>query len=195
MDCIKTNVVTGTLWSEGWNKKKGAALGNFDRTGELRNLIIVDISGSIPIGISSTMLTLIDTLRSQVHADLIITGSKSRFYPYEGELPSPQEIRNTIDRGNEAKEFYAILRDHIAGHHYGHVISFGDNDCPAHHVYYLDSKMQEEPFMAGTIVEHVHHYHVHSHCHDTGYALWTNNLASKPLKSHDNSWCSVIKSD
>lgn len=192
MDCIKTNIVAGTLWNEGWNKKKGAAVGNFDRTGELRNLIIVDISGSIPIGISSTMLTLIDTLRSQVHADLIITGSKSRFYPYEGELPNPQEIRNTIFRNNEAKEFYAILRDHIAGHHYGHVISFGDDDCPANHVRFLSKEEGQKPFMAGTIVEHVHHYHVHSCDRDTGYALWTNELANEPLKSYDTSWCSVI---
>lgn len=196
MDCIKTNVVAGTLWSEGWNKKKGAALGNYDRTGQLRNLIIVDISGSIPIGISSTMLMLVDTLRSQVHADLIITGSKSRYYPYEGELPTPQEIRNTIARGNEAKEFLAILRDHIVGHHWGHVISFGDNDCPANwvgHDFRMGTSFKDvNPQMAGTTVEHVHHYHVERWGKKTGYALWCHDLAKKPDVSFDTSWCNVI---
>lgn len=200
MDCIKTNVVAGTMWSEGWNKKKAAPLGNFDRTGELRNLIIVDISASIPIGISSTMLTLIDTLRTQVHADLIVTGGKSRYYPYEKELPTPQEIRNTIPRSNEAYEFCAILRDHVAGHHYGHVISFGDNDCPANWLETdvrrgkkdeLGCEFVEVPMLQSTIVEEVHHYHV-SQLRDTGYALWTNDLPHKPKVEHDCKWCRVI---
>ena len=201
LDCIKTNMVAGTMWSEGYNKKKAATVGNYDRSGELRNLIIVDISGSIPIGISSTMITLVDTLRSQVHADLIITGSCSRYYPYEEELPDPQTIRDTIGRSNEAMEFCAILLDHIVGRHWGHVISFGDNDNPGNWIDY-DSRHYglavEIPSLASTEVEHVHHYHTgcgvrFHHEAETGYALWTNELSKKPVKSFYTNWCNVIE--
>lgn len=188
MDCIKSNVVAGTLWSEGYNKKRNATVGNFDRSKQLKNLIIVDVSASIPVGISATMLTLVDTLRTQVQADLIITGGQSRFYPYENELPSPQEIRNTIPRSNEGQQFYAILRDHIAGNHYGHVISFGDDDNPG---WYINQTCN----LGGTIVEHVHHYHTYRNNRSTGYALWCEELSNKPIVSYDTSWCNVIRKD
>lgn len=196
MDCIKTNVVAGTLWSEGYNKKRGATVGNFDRAGQLRNLIIVDISASIPVGISATMLTLVDTLRTQVQADLIITGGRSRFYAYEDELPSPQTIRNTIPRSNEAIEFCAIIRDHVAGNHYGHVISFGDWDCPANlirwHHSHGDTDDLEFPSLSGTIVEEVHHYHT-SKKQATGYARWCHELSREPVAHYDTSWCNIIE--
>lgn len=191
MDCIKTNMVSGTMWSEGYNKKRGATIGNYDRSGQLRNLIIVDVSASIPVGISATMLTLVDTLRTQVHADLIITGGKSRFYAYEDELPDPQVIRNTIPRSNEGVEFAGILKDHILGNHYGHVISFGDNDNPAIALKYERGQHEKMPGMAGTKVEHVHHYHTNLRT-QTGYAAWCHQLQMKPMVSYDTSWCKVI---
>lgn len=186
LDCIKTNSVAPTIWSEGWNKKKAASIGNFDRASELPNLIILDVSHSIPVGISATMLMLIDTLRTQVHADVIITGSKSRFYKYGTELPTPQAIRNTIQRCNESAEFMAILRDHIAGKHYNHVISFGDNDSPS------NCGVDAYPPLGGTIVEEVHHYH--TWCKDTitGYAVWCHELQTKPKAHYDTSWCCLI---
>lgn len=194
MDCIKRNVVAGTIWSEGYNKKKGACVGNYDRTGQLKNLIIVDISCSIPIGIAATMLCLVDTLRTQVCADLIITGGKSRFYPYGCDLPTAQEIRNTIPRAQECVEFYAILKKHIAGNHYGHVISFGDNDSPARVARWEhedDEYAKSNEILANTIVEEVHNYHTRSRDR-TGYVEWCFRLAKKPLEHFDCSWCHVI---
>lgn len=200
MDCIKKNVIAGTLWSDGYNKKKGACVGNYDRAGQLKNLIIVDISHSIPIGIAATMLCLIDTLRTQVCADLIITGGKSRFYPYGSDLPTAQGIRNTIPRSQECVEFYAILKKHIRGNHYGHVISFGDDDCPARIARWkftteeADNFLKDNEFLEGTVVEEVHNYHTFKRGR-TGYVEWCFHLAKTPKESFDNTWCHFISKE
>ena len=198
MDCIKLNVGRGIYWREGYNKRLGLAVGRFDAAPQLPNLVILDISASIPRGISATMISLIDTLRTQLSADLIITSNISRFYPMGTELPSPQQIRDRFGYNNESRDFFKILNDRIRGRHYGHVISFGDNDTPNYDMFKHNPSLSLE----GTIVEHVHHYHtgVTWWQHDpddklnrTGYAKWCHHLARQPLEDHDTSWCEVIR--
>lgn len=193
LDCVKTNIGSGLYWREGYNKRLGLPVGRFDSSGQLPNLIILDVSGSIPRGISATMIALIDTLRTQLSADLIITGSVSRFFPMGAELPDPQTIRNSFGFGNEAKDFYKILESRIRGRHYGHVFSFGDNDSPAS----FSDFGTKRPELSGTVVEHVHHYHTgtywHGICSDkTGYAKWCHELCKEPKEEYDISWCNVI---
>jgi len=191
LDCIKINIGSGMRWREGYNKRLGIPVGRFDTARQLPNLIILDVSGSIPRGISATMISLIDTLRTQLSADLIITSNHSRFYTMGDELPDPQRIRDIFGYGNEAKEFFGILTRNIRGRRYGHVFSFGDNDTPS---YYCS----DMPSLEGTVVQHVHHYHTGtSYWGDssgkTGYAKWCHMLASQPLEEYDTSWCKVIE--
>jgi hypothetical protein len=196
LDCVRINVGSGLHWREGYNKRLGLAVGRFNASGQLPNLVILDVSGSIPRGISATMIALIDTLRTQLSADLIITGSNSRFYPMGSELPSPQEIRNQFGYGNESYDFFSILTKNIRGKHYGHVFSFGDNDTPD----YQHFKYAKQYSLEGTRVEHVHHYHTgitHRRCEGvderTGYAKWCHLLGgTEPTASFDTSWCRVI---
>ena len=194
LDCIKLNIGSGLYWKEGYNKRLGIPVGRFNSSRQLPNLIILDVSGSIPRGISATMISLVDTLRSQLSADLIITSSNSRFYPMGSELPDPQRIRDMFGYGNEASDFFGILANNIRGRHYGHVFSFGDNDTPAYYNY--DHK--EMPNMQGTIVEHVHHYHTGKWMNyyddggKTGYAKWCHMLGKKPMEEYDTSWCQII---
>lgn len=198
LECVKVNVTSPVRWSEGWNKKRGAAIGNFDRSGQLPNLIILDVSGSIPRGISATMISLIDTLRTQVSADLIITSSSSRFYPMGSELPDPQTIRNQFGYGNESHDFFTILTKHVKGRHYGHVFSFGDDDTP---VYEHFSDPYYDYSLIGAKVEHVHHYHTGCRWYRlsesdelrTGYAKWCHMLANEPEVEYDTSWCKIIR--
>lgn len=189
LDCIRINVGSGMSWREGYNKRLGMTVGRFDTARQLPNLIILDVSGSIPRGISATMISLIDTLRTQLSADLIITSTHSRFYPMGTELPDPQRIRDMFGYGNEACEFFAILSNDLKGRHYGHVFSFGDCDTPDYYGY-------ETPNMTGTVVEHVHHYHTGSYRRSqdkrTGYAKWCHMLCKQPLEEYDTSWCEVI---
>jgi len=199
--CIRRNLVAPTKWAEGYNKKLGFPLGNFSRSGQLPNLIILDVSGSIPRGIAATMISLIDTLRHQVHADLIITSDISRYYPIDHPLPSPEWIRRRFGLGNESKEFFEILKARIAGKEWGHVISFGDNDTPAYY------NLRTNNFMDQTVVHSVRHYHTGlrfrgillnpntaEEAKYTGYGKWCNELLSrKPDEVHtDISWCDVI---
>jgi hypothetical protein len=190
LDCVKINVGSGIHWAEGYNKRRGLPIGRYNASGQLPNLVILDVSGSIPRGISATMISLIDTLRTQLSADLIITSTNSRFYPMGSELPTPQRIRDMFGYGNEQSDFFGILTKNIRGKHYGHVFSFGDNDTP----YYADFlKHPEQWSLEGTVVEHVHHYHTGKWGNGkTGYAKWCHMLSKPPLEEYDTSWCDVI---
>ena len=185
-DCIRTNLLNGHQWREGYNKRRGLIVGNNDAAFQKRNLIIADISASIPDGISHTILKLLKTLRDQCNADLIVTGRKSYYWQAEDELPTPAELRKMIPRGNEGVMFNDILAKNIAGKEWGHVFSFGDEDSPAaftgRHVY-----------LSGTSVEEVHHFHTWKRNARTGYAEWTADLPVMPVEHFDVSWCSVIK--
>lgn len=201
LDCIKINVGSGMYWREGYNKRLGIPVGRFNASGQLPNLIILDVSGSIPRGISATMISLIDTLRTQLSADLIVTSTISRFYPMGSELPDPNTMRRMFTYENESSDFFDILTNQIRGRHYGHVFSFGDNDTPDYS-WFKDSPGTYS--LAGTKVEHVHHYHTGSwimyntryNDHPdakTGYAKWCHMLATQPTVDFDTSWCSVIR--
>lgn len=196
MDCIKTNVTSSVHWSEGYNKKLGCAVGNFNRSGQLPNLIILDVSGSIPRGISATMISLIDTLRTQLSADLIITSSMSRFYPAGSELPDPESIRSMFGFSNESAGFFNILTRHIQGKHYGNVVSFGDNDTPDYEMF---EKFPEMYSLKGTKVEAVHHFHTGKWCYGssrrTGYAKWCHLLGQAPVEKRDTSWVKSIREE
>lgn len=191
LECVKLNIGSGLYWSEGYNKRLGLPVGRFNASPQLPNLVILDISGSIPRGIAATMISLIDTLRTQLSADLIITAANSRFYPMGSQLPDPQRIRDMFGYGNECHDFYGILANHIRGKHYGHVFSFGDDDSPTMFYHYRGREVM--PCLVGTTVEHVHHYHTWKPNTDTGYAKWCNELAKKPMSEHDTSWCKVIE--
>jgi len=188
LDCVKLNVGNGFYWQEGYNKKRGLPVGRYDASRQLPNLVILDVSGSIPRGISATMISLIDTLRTQLTADLIITASISRFYKMGEELPEPQLIRSLFGLNNESYDFLRIMHKYICGKHYGHVFSFGDNDTPRYY--------GEGSFLAGTKVEYVHHYHTGAGAswsdEVTGYGKWCNMLADKPKTEFNTEWCKVI---
>ena len=119
-------------WEEGYNKKLGLYSGKTSWDVQGRNLLIIDVSASIPRSVSSAMLALADSLREQMKADLIITAGRSEYYPYGSELPSPQELRDKMPLGNESCMFNEILRNNVYGYAWDNVICFGDGDTPAY---------------------------------------------------------------
>lgn len=182
LDCVRVNLVSANKWSEGYNKKLGATVGNFNRSSQLPNLIILDVSASIPRGISATMLALIDTLRTQCNAELIITSTCSKYYGLNDKLPTPQKLRDTFGYGNESGMFIDILNTRVAGRHFGHVFSFGDYDTPSYR--YLRCE--------NTKIEKVHHFHT-TKLDSTGYAEWCKMVYPDVQEEFDNDWCSVIR--
>lgn len=194
--CIRRNLVGNVRWREGYNKKLGATVGTHSLKPELDNLIILDVSGSIPRGISATMLTLVDTMRTQLNADLIITASCSKFYPMGVELPDPQTLRDTFDSGNEGKQFYDILKK-LGDKHYGHVFSFGDHDRPGvyinKHVSWEEEPEEDHPLRVSC--ETVHQFFVGYNTQDlwTGYSLFLQvNNGYKNIEFHHN-WTDDIR--
>lgn len=184
-DAIRVNMENRLQWQDGWNKRLGACVGNASYGTEAPNLIILDISGSIPRGISQTMLQLIATLQGQTMADLIVTGSRSLFWSYRDELPDPEWIRDNIGLANERSMFFQILREHVAGRHFGNVISFGDWDTP------FNKGMRNMPRLDGTRVDRVVHYHT-TYEEPTGYARWCTQVSPDCEVVIDTSWCEVM---
>ena len=130
VDSIKNNLI-GAKWWEGYNKKLDCCVGNMDSGGKaLPNLIILDISRSIPRGVSNTMLQLAETMVNTCKADFIVTASKSFYYEYGDDLPTPDRMRLMNPVGNESVMFHSILDNDINGKEYGTIICFGDNDNP-----------------------------------------------------------------
>lgn len=199
-DCIRVNISNSMHWTEGYNKKLGVPVGRFDNSKQLPNLIILDISASIPRGISATMITLIDTMRNQCDADLIITSRRSGYYPMGTELPSPDTIKQYYGTGNEGVEFASILEKHIAGREFGHVISFGDNDNPIDAYKWGWTEPEQfgmgcsfSPKMMGTKVHKVHHYHTYYRNKETGYAMWVKDCCPDVDMEFDTSWARCMK--
>ena len=189
-DAIRINLENRMRWRECWNKRLGAAVGDVGYGADAANLIILDISGSIPEGISATMLQLIDSLRSQTNAELIVTGSTSMYWGDGEELPDPRWIRDHIGYNNEAKRFFQILRDHVAGRHFGNVISFGDNDSPYYR--FSDEDTPENNPVIGVQVDRVLHYHT-TYRQETGYARWVKLFCPDAEQVIDTSWCEVMR--
>jgi hypothetical protein len=96
--------------------------------------------------------------------------------------------------GNESYDFFNILNMRIRGRHYGHVFSFGDDDTPKYEWFHNDQTCS----LAGTTVDHVHHYHTGLRWRNTetdlktGYAKWCHMLSTQPAVDYDTSWCEVI---
>jgi hypothetical protein len=128
-EAITVNVTNGFMWQDGFNKKTGICSGSLIERPKPRSLIILDISSSIPDGVSAGMLTLIKTITDIVCADLIITGSTSYFYTKNEAMKLDiREVRRKIGRSNESTMFTRILETHDMN--YENVITFGDSDNP-----------------------------------------------------------------
>ena len=184
---IKINL-QGIDWREGYNKKTGSCLGVYDLYSQPDNLIILDISGSIPRGISDTMLVLLATFKEQLKADVIVTGAQSYYWSYDDELPSPDWIRSHIACGNEERMFTEIMKRMISNRKFGHVISFGDNDYPEYHSgghkhLYDDLNIE---------VGDVWHFHTWKENASTGYAKWADRCCKGTIH-HNTKWCKCIE--
>lgn len=186
-DAIKTNLA-GMAWMDGYNKKLGIPTGYFQGSTDAPNLIILDTSGSIPSGVASTMVTLIDTLRSQANADLIITSGRSEYWKANQDLPTPDELSWLIGGCNECRQFYGILRKHILGKHWGNVIVFGDQDAPEDPRFsrYSDCWLKESDLQS-TKIDRIMAFHTYDKVMP-GYGLWCLEAAPKAEVVYNTAW-------
>lgn len=201
---IRANIEDMMSWRMGYTKKLDECLGVYDSGYAAPNLIILDVSSSIPNGIVATMTGLIDTLREQANAELIVTSARSYYWGLDDELPDPQAIIDKVGRNNESEMFWRIIRDRIAGRHFGTVISFGDDDSPYYAWGYnadnadLKEQVSDRSIATGTRVDRVMHFHVprrrswQGNGRETGYARWVKEICPDVEEVFDESWAEVI---
>jgi hypothetical protein len=173
-------------YEEGYDKKRGLCSGYWGHGRGASNLIIIDVSGSIPIGIADMMLYLASTMAYRLRADVIITGGSSKFFPLaEAVRIDPVETRSSISRTNESREFSLIMRDQINGKAYDNVVSFGDQDC--WHPEFEDEEHHD------VSIGQVYHFHTQKRDIRTGYAAWTRHFEQKsPIFAEPDDWCSMF---
>jgi len=130
---IETNVHNFALYNPYmYNKKLDGMYGGIDMQSPNRNLIVIDISASIPRAVGVTCLTLAKHLVETFYADLLITGRESHLFPYE-------EIQNVdiegtygaFGQGNESDMFRPLVTGQPRK--YTTAIVFGDNHSPCDH--------------------------------------------------------------
>lgn len=128
-EAIKSNIMSSITWNPSlYNKKLNNVTGDVSLTTQNKNLIIIDISGSIPKSIAKACLLLSKTMSTQFYADLIITGARSGLFDYsEVEGLDIDQVYTDYGQNNESKDFRAILSESRS---YDNVICFGDNHTP-----------------------------------------------------------------
>ena len=186
-EAIKTNIAS-TIWIDGYNKKLDSPIGHYQGQSQAPNLIILDTSGSIPSGIAGTMISLIETLKHQCNADLIITSDYSRYWGANEELPSIDDLAYLIGGCNECTQFYRILREHVLGKHWGNVIVFGDNDAPEGNRFlsYAYSWLDENELQS-TEIDRIMCFH--TYCKKVpGYGLWARKASPKAEIVYNTEW-------
>lgn len=112
-----------------YNKKLEGMYGGIVLKSPNKNLVCIDISGSIPRQVSATTLVLAQNLSETFYADVLITGSKSTLYEYE----RIQELNiETIYDENGTDNDQIYFKELLTGseRQYDTLIVFGDGDAP-----------------------------------------------------------------
>ena len=129
---VNTNIHNFAVFNNNlYNKKLEGMYGGLEFNSPKRNLIIIDISGSIPKSVSSTCLTLAKNLSESFYADILITGSKSTLYKYEElHLLNVETIYSENEMDNDQIWFKKLVTEQELD--YKTAIVFGDNDSPCY---------------------------------------------------------------
>lgn len=127
---VETNIINEVLFDPtAFNKQLGMNIGAGAVSSQKKNLLILDISGSIPDGIRLTIIQLSKLMSKRFYADVIFTGGSTVFIDYEDVFTKDiKAITDGISRNNEGEQFKAIVEQ---VREYGTCICFGDDDCPA----------------------------------------------------------------
>lgn len=131
-EAISTNIHNFATFNYNmYNKKLEGMYGGIELAHPSKNLIIIDISGSIPKAVSTTCLNLAKNLMEAFYSDLLITGSKSTLYQYENihELDvSSVYAQNGSDNDQVWFKKLVTQEERI----YKTCIAFGDNHSPGY---------------------------------------------------------------
>jgi len=175
-EAVKTNIHNFISFNHNmYNKKLEGMYGGLEFTSPNRNVIILDISGSMTKSISINILLMAKTMSETYYADILITGTKSILYPYEEiHTLNIEDIYNAIGGGNEGEYFKKILSE---PKNYKTAIVFGDNDYPGSYSYYKITDEDGKKLCKWNINEIIS-FHKDYNDKLAGYARWftTKNI-------------------
>lgn len=179
---IETNIHNFAVFNNNmYNKKLEGMYGGLELTNPNKNLIIIDISGSIPRGVSSTCLTLAKNLSETFYADLIITGSISTLYNYEEIHLLDVEKAYENGMNNDQAYFKKIIS--ADERHYKTAIVFGDNDSPCHAWNRDDSNLtiKQGKDLCKWKVDKLISFHTQGTKHLAAYSTWFSPLEEERI--------------
>ena len=166
---VQANIINEVVFDpSAFNKQLGINVGSSAIKTNKRNLLILDVSGSMPNGVVKTITNLAKLMSKKFHADVIVTGGESYFFDYD----KVQTI-NIVDeaaragRNNEGQMFFNIVKEY---RDYNTVISFGDDDNPGNYQNYGENKEEQCNFKCEIL------YSLHTKGNKTqnitGYSRW-----------------------
>jgi hypothetical protein len=170
---IETNIHNFAVFNNNmYNKKLEGMYGGLELTNPNKNLIIIDISGSIPRAVSSTCLTLAKNLVETFYADLIITGTISTLYNYEEIHLLDIETAYKNGQSNDQAYFKKIVS--ADDRHYKTAIVFGDNDEMGNAWNYGEKTISntDGKKLCKWKIDHLISFHTKGIEHLAGYSRW-----------------------
>lgn len=172
-EAVKVNILNSITYNPTlFNKKLNLMSGAPEYSIPQKNLIIIDVSGSIPVSISKACLLLSKTMATQFYADLIITGRISTFYDYtEVDGLDVDGIYELHGNDNDQTYFKNILKEGYRK--YNTAIVFGDNHNPSDSWQYSKKmSIEEGQNLCNWEVQKIMSFHVTSNDLIAGYARW-----------------------
>ncbi len=178
---LEENIMSDVLNQFSFSRKKfnkvTDSFGAFKIKPDTRNLIIIDISGSIPSSISATMILIAVNMVERYNADLLITGSKSILYDRDDvHKLDPRNIFKEIGTDNDQIFFKKILEKYK---NYNNVVLFGDYHNPNtawHNKYNINTEsiLKERGIedCNFTIEGDIISFHTTSDKNTCGYGVW-----------------------
>ena len=127
---VEANIIDEVMFDPtSFNKKLGLNIGYSTVSHQKKNLLILDVSGSIPVGVVKAITALAKLMSKRFYADVMITSGKTTLVAYE-EVADTDFVKMARDSGsgNEGQMYKAIVEEYKE---YNTCISFGDNDSPA----------------------------------------------------------------
>lgn len=174
-EAVKVNIQNFALFNYNmYNKKLEGMYGALQFAEPKKNLIICDISNSIPKAVATTTLLMSRNMGESFYADVMVTGRITILIPYE-ELHTMDidKIYEEVGMNNEQTYFKKLVTSERRV--YGTCICFGDNNHPGdtwghkEDRYYSDADGKK---MCLWEVDRIISFHTDNNYELAGYARW-----------------------
>ena len=126
---IETNIIDEVTFDPtAFNKQLGLNIGYGNIKHNMKNLLILDISSSMPKSVVLSITNIAKLMSKKFYADVMLTGKRTHLIDYE-DVPNTDIVGAVREYGggNEGIMYIEIVKE---PKEYSTVISFGDDDSP-----------------------------------------------------------------